>query len=244
MRLGRDLEVRNMAAAIGTLLGVGIYSVPDASRLTGVSPQRIRRWLRGYTFVSCGSRHTSPPVWQPELPEIDDRLALGFRDLMEVRFVDAFIQRGVTWQTLRRAAEKAQQMFGCTHPFSMQRFRTDGHAVFVELVQQAGDDPVLVDLARNQLVFRQVLASHLYRGLEFSEEDAVIRWWPLPRSRRVVIDPQRSFGQPIVTREGVPTAVLACAVATEDSVDKVASWFEVETASVRAAVQFEEKLAA
>jgi len=29
------------------LLKTGIYTLPEASRLTGVSPRRIRRWLRG-----------------------------------------------------------------------------------------------------------------------------------------------------------------------------------------------------
>lgn len=68
------------------------------------------------------------------------------------------------------------------------------------------------------------------------------RWFPVA-SRRVVIDPARSFGQPIV-QEGVPTLVLAKTFAAEGSYSRVARWYDVDVRSVRAAVDFEHRLAA
>jgi uncharacterized protein (DUF433 family) len=66
----------------------------------------------------------------------------------------------------------------------------------------------------------------------------------MERSGIVVLDPRRSFGQPIVNDEGVSTRVLAGAVQAEQSIERVAEWFEVKPASVRAAVDFENQLAA
>ena len=37
--------------SIGTL-GTGIDSVSEAARLAGIPPSRIRRWMRGYSFIS------------------------------------------------------------------------------------------------------------------------------------------------------------------------------------------------
>jgi len=88
-----------------------------------------------------------------------------------------------------------------------------------------------------------MLQPYLYIGLEF-QADQLVRWWPLGMRRRVVIDPRRAFGQPIVAKEGVPTAILAGAVQLEQSVAEVADWYEVDPRSVRDAVEFEEKLAA
>ena len=45
-----------------TRLGIGIYSVPEASRLSGVASQRIRRWLRGYHYDVRGAARESAPV--------------------------------------------------------------------------------------------------------------------------------------------------------------------------------------
>jgi len=65
-----------------------------------------------------------------------------------------------------------------------------------------------------------------------------------PRSNRVILDPQRSFGEPIVADEGIPTDILASAYVAEGSVDAVARWYEVDPAAVEDAVEFEFSLAA
>lgn len=232
-----------MTASRQPLLGVGIYTVPEAARITKVRPARIRRWLRGYEFRSPGGTRTSPAVWEPELPEVEGSLALGFRDLIEVRFVDAFRSHGVSWKTLRLAAERASEILQDTHPFSTKRFKTDGRRIFAELVSETGEE-LLLDLVKSQYGFRQVIGPHLYEGLEFDDSRGAVRWYPLPGSRRVVIDPAISFGQPVVHPESVPTAILAKAAQVEPSIDRVARWYEVDPQAVRDAVDYEEQLAA
>jgi uncharacterized protein (DUF433 family) len=66
----------------------------------------------------------------------------------------------------------------------------------------------------------------------------------MDRRRQVVLDPARAFGQPIVDREGVPTATLAESYEAEGSIERVAGWFEISVASVRDAVEFEQQLSA
>lgn len=88
--------------------------MPDAARLTGVSPWRIRRWLKGYEFKVKHGRHRSPAVWNSEIEPIDHTNALGFLDLLEVRCVDAFISAGVNWKTLRHVHDQAHKTVGHT----------------------------------------------------------------------------------------------------------------------------------
>ena len=109
---------------------------------------------------------------------------------------------------------------------------------------QSTGDPRLIELARGQHAFRQVIAPSLYAGLEWSSEDDAVRWWPIPGRKVVVIDPRRSFGRPIVNAGSVPTGVLASAVRAEKSIEYVASLYEVPVGSVREAVAFEKSLAA
>jgi uncharacterized protein (DUF433 family) len=66
--------------------------------------------------------------------------------------------------------------------------------------------------------------------------DMPVRWWPLGPSAPVVIDPARSFGQPIVSTRGIPTAVLAGAGAAEGPAAKVAWLYDVTLQAVHAAV--------
>jgi uncharacterized protein (DUF433 family) len=233
-----------MVGAVTTdfsLVGIGLYTVPEASRLTGISPGKLRRWLRGYTYGSGEARTVSAPVWHRQLPEIDGTLGLGFLDLIEARFVDAFCAAAVPWRVIRLCAQRAREITSTDHPFSSRRFQTDGRTIFAEVVGEVGEKHLL-DLAKNQLAFGRVIEPSLYTGIEFSIHDAPARWWPMGRNGAVVIDPARSFGQPIVNHGGVPTAVLADAVAAESSVAKVARLFQVSEGSVRSALRFETRL--
>lgn len=223
------------------LLGHGIYTVPEASRFTDVSTSRIRRWLRGYGYTTDGRAHAMPPVFQGALPVIGDTMALSFRDMVEVRFVDAFLREGVKWPKLRALHARAAERIGSDHPFSTQRFKTDGRTIVLDLSSEIGSD-VLEDLATDQQIFGSLVAP-FFRGIVFKDGQAA-EWWPLGESRTVVLDPQRRFGQPIVSRRGVPTAILARAFKAERSMAAVADWMDVTEAEVADAVDYEHSLAA
>ena len=153
-------------AGDSNLLGIGLYTVAEASRLTGIPRASLRRWLRGYTYAAAGERHaTSAPVWQRQLPDIDGTLGLGFLDLIEARFVDAFRKWSVPWRVIRLCAERARSLIGSDHPFSSQRFRTDGRTIFAETVDESGEEQLL-DLARSQLAFARIIGPSLYEGIE------------------------------------------------------------------------------
>jgi len=238
---GRSIAVDGSEVADSSLIGVGLYTVPEAARLTGIAQGRLRRWLRGYTYRAGEGRAASAPIWRRQVPDIDGTLGLGFLDLMEARFVDAFREASVPWRVIRLCAERARELSAGDHPFSSQRFRTDGRTIFTEVIDQAGETQLL-DLVKSQFAFARVIGPSLYAGIEFSESDTPARWWPLGRQALIVIDPARSFGQPIVSDGGVPTSVLVDAVAAEGSVAKVARLFRLQPQSVRAALRFEQRL--
>ena len=223
---------------IGRFVGVGIYSVPEASRLTGIPPRSIRRWILGYDYTSRGARNRMPPVVKGQLPSIGGVPALSFLDLQEARCLHAFRSHGVRWHTLRLASERAREIVGRDHPFSTGRFRDEGRRILTAVAKDSGD-VALEDIVTNQLGFEKVLRDFL-NGLEFVEDQAA-RWFPT-KDRRVVIDPARSFGQPVVIKEGVPTLVLSKAFKAERSLARVAEWYRVEVESVKAAVAFENAL--
>jgi uncharacterized protein (DUF433 family) len=224
---------------------VGIYTVPQAERLTGVRAARIRRWLRGYEFRGKGERRKSTEVWKAQLKKIDDDLALGFLDLMEVRFVDAFLKAGLSLVKIRKAAKLARELVGRDHPFSTQRFRTDGKRIFAELTHEKRGDKSMLDLDRGQFGIYDVIVPSLLKGVEFDDEGQAARWRPFETEvPLVVIDPRRQFGQPIVDEGGIQTSVLADAVRAEGSIEEVARWFETSPTAVKQALEFELRLAA
>jgi uncharacterized protein (DUF433 family) len=223
------------------LLGVGIYTLPEAAHLIRIRPARLQRWFQGYQFSLHGRVHWSPAVIDGELPIVDDVTALSFLDLQEARCVHEFRRRGVGWRALRDAHDRAKAHLGTDHPFCTGQFKTLGRRIMWDAATDEHDG-ALLDLAKSQTAFRSVLAPYL-RGLEFVNNRPE-KWFPLEGSRRVVIDPQRRFGHPIVAKRGVPTAILRRAYRAEGSIEAVARWYEVDVRSVRDAVRYEDALAA
>lgn len=223
------------------LLNAGIYTIPDAARLTKVSPSRIRRWLRGYDFrTRRGARTHSQPVWTGQLDPIEGKTAVGFLDLMEIRYVAAFLQLGVNWKTMRLAHAAAKEKLQTNHPFCTHRFQTDGRNILLEEARTLNDIH-LINVANDQQEFERIVAP-FFKDLEFDR--GTTRWWPLGTMRTVVLDPGRNRGQPSSALSGVPTRVLARSMKTNGSIETVSHWFEVSADEVRDAVAFEAQLAA
>jgi uncharacterized protein (DUF433 family) len=236
------IQDQSMTATNVTALNTGIYSLSEAARLTGVSTGRIRRWLKGYDFRKGTKQRHSDAVWHGQHKPLDNRIALGFLDLIEIRFVEAFLRQCVSWKTMRLAHTLAREEMKTEHPFCTNQFVTDGRKILLRQGATSSDQ-ALIDIATDQQEFLRLVQPFL-KEFEFSEDNYLSRWWPLGKHRAVVIDPVRNFGQPTVAESGVPTQVLARGLSANKSVEMVARWFEVQPDEVRDAAEFEQKLAA
>ena len=148
-------------------------------------------------------------------------------------------------QVIRSAAEEAARRFDTPYPFAVQRFDTDGQRIFATLQVEPMEERVVFEMGKGQLVFDTVVRP-FFRKLEYQEGGDALRYWPMDREGRIVLDPQRSFGKPIDAETGVPTRVLYDAVLAGDGQppELVARWFGVPIEAVEAAVAFEQSLPA
>lgn len=217
-------------------IGQGIYTLSEAARLLQARQRSIRRWVAGYDYTSNDVVQHSEPLFLPDHPEVDDQITISFRDLVELRFVNAFTKAGIGLKAIRNMLTHAREEVASDRPFSSARFRTDGRTIFLESVEVSGDNK-LMDLRDKQFVIKKIVES-TFRDLDL-EDDLVRRWRPYKGKPTIVIDPQRAFGQPIAAASGVPTVTLADAVSAEGSVARVARLYEVDERVVRDAVKYQ-----
>lgn len=225
------------------LIGRGIYSLTEATRLTRVPTERIVRWTRGYRFRIGTTWHDSPALIAGANRSEEGQPFLNFGDLIELRFLEALKARGLSIPAIRIASERARDAFMTDRPFSSRRFTTVGRMILTEVQDELGET-ALWNLVKDQYELRHVIAP-LLNGLEYDDngDDSPTRWWPLGRRGLVVVDPARRFGDPIVARPGIPTRILWHAVGAEGSIEAAANWYEVTPRAVRAAVAFEREFA-
>lgn len=229
-----------------SLLGIGLYTMPEAARLLRVDSRTLRRWAEGYSQVSQMSRRAATPVIQRDLVSLEGEALLTFTDLLELYMVAMFRSENIRLQTIRAAADKAARLFDTNHPFVVKQFETDGRHIFATLEEEGIEgltqQQMIADLNLSQMVIASIVRP-FFRRIEFQGIEP-IRYWPMDREGRVVLDPQRAFGKPIDARSGVPTAALYAMARNGEPFQSVADWYEIDVAAVEAAVNFEHSLKA
>jgi uncharacterized protein (DUF433 family) len=229
----KDLTMTNDPAA------TPLFTPTDAERIVGAPASTTRRWLEGYAFEHKGERRPMGPRLGTSATRIDGVLLMSFLDLVEVQMARIMRRQGISWPNIDRAAAFFREAWRNPHPFALQRFRSDSRSVFVELGSGLGENSLL-QLGVDQFVFDALIEQSLFDVLDFREDGVPWRLWPHGRDARVVVDPARSFGQPILDDQGMPVRLIAAAyMANDNQIDRVARWFDVPADAVEAAIRYE-----
>ncbi len=227
-----------------SLIGVGLYTLPDAARIIKVKPDTLRVWVKEARYTMRGIQYARQPVIQRALADFPN--VLTFLELIELQFIKLFRSEGVRMSVIRSAAQRAAEMFNSDYPFAIRKFDTDGTHIFATLQQEADSEAHIQDFSRGQLAFEHVVKP-FFRKLDYrieNDNSVVLRFWPLEQEGRVVLDPARGFGRPMDAETGVPTYVLykAAQTGSGQTLHAVADWYQVPVEAVKYAIRFERSL--
>lgn len=222
------------------MIGHGVYSVAEAARLAGVSAGQLGRWFKGRA-----DQPESKPLLVSDYPTVAGRLAISFRDMIDAFVASQLFRHGVKLPTLRMSYRNLQERYGEKHGFCHEELKdglkTDGSTVFLDSLD-AGNRRALVDLFNKQRAIPEVLEPFL-KKLDFDPISKLAARWRIADG--VLVDPMLNFGKPVAVNAGVSTHVLYRAfLANGQSAEVVSGWYDVDLAAVRAAVKFEQGLAA
>jgi len=199
-----------------------MYSPAMASRLVGLEPSRVRRWLQGdeYTYQYA-----------------------SFVDLIDLLFVKKFVEHGISVQRLRKALEEAVDLTG-DHHFAQRRFWTDGRKIFLQIKDKPAE-ALLELLSGGHWVIAPIIKQVAHQ-IEFDAITGVsTRWFPLGKDKSVVVDPSVAFGAPTIAGRGVQTANVFDLYEGEGrNIRRVSTWLDLPPDVVQHAVEFEQALAA
>ena len=223
-------------AELPELLSAGLYWLDDVRRLAGVPTDLSRRFIRQYKGQQG--------LWGGGEQRAGRYYYATFRDLIELRYINALHFAGVSWQRICRTAEYAGTRFKTDYPFSDRRFQTDGAEIFDRT--DAGLEHVS---GKGQLAFAEIIAPSLFEPLDYVN-DAPTRWYPAQDwglddvGKSVVVDPLRSFGAPVIHEWHIPTDTLyRNFIGERCDARLVALSYGIPEETVLQAVTFEEALA-
>lgn len=213
----------------------GLFTTAEAARLIGSDTGSVRRWAFGYRR---GKDY--PGVIETELPKREGRYTLTFVEFVELFSVKEMRSLGLSWQRIRAALETAQRLFVSEHPFALRHWFADPNGVFVQINVEAEDeDEIFVELiGAGQIAMKETLSEYLQQ-LEFSPTGLAERWNPRGRDHPVVVDPRFEFGHPTIRGTRIRTEALYRMFRGGEDVETMASAYELDEATISAAIEFE-----
>ena len=220
------------------LLDVPAYTVAEAAHYLQIPTTTLRSWVKGRSYPLKPERSGFfEPIIQ--LPDEEERL-LSFTNLVEAHVLDAIRrEHGVQLQKVRYAVCYMQKRMNVEHPLAFQSMVTDGVDLFVQRYAE------LINVSRDgQLAMGAILDAYL-RRVDWDETGFAIRLYPFTRKREldeprvVVIDPEVSFGKPVLVGTGIPTSTVAERYKAGESVDDLAQDYDLERAKIEEAIRCE-----
>jgi uncharacterized protein (DUF433 family) len=169
----------------------------------------------------------------------DDTTEISFADLVEVRVVLAMRRANIPLQSIRFAISFAERKYGIERPLASQSFKTDGTEILMEAIEQDGEFVSLSKKRPGQKVFREIISQSL-NDLEY-EDDRVARWRPRGHPR-VVIDPSRSFGDPLLDSYGISTGIIYREFQKFKDASYLSKIYEIPLVDIKESIKFETSL--
>jgi uncharacterized protein (DUF433 family) len=217
-------------------LDAGIYTVPDVAHFVRASHAQVRGWVEGH------AKSKAPPIVLGEFERLGWRATMSFKNLIEALFIKCFADEGFTIQAIRLMAEEARRFFNDPHPFARNvAFKTDGKYIFADFWDELQQKRGLYNLKNHNHAIDEIMRPFLREPPEYGADGYAKLWRPRRDvAPNVILNPVRSFGQPIIAQSGVPVRTLVDALKAErGNYRKVARWYEVSEDQVKEAERFE-----
>jgi len=206
------------------------YSIPEAAHYLGVPKSTLRAWFAGQQKFRAVIR-----------PADSKTVVLSFSNLVEAYVLSAIRRKHhIGLPTIRRGLSFLVEKLGSKRPLLEEQFATHGAKLFVERLRQ------IINLSQTgQVEMTDLIHAYLER-VERDAKGVPIKLYPFMRTqppieqpRTVVIDPQVSFGRPVLAGTGIPTAALAEQFKAGDQVPDLAKDYGASEEAVWDAIRCE-----
>jgi len=213
---------------------IAAYSPNQAAAYFRLPMATVRAW-------SVGQGSFRPVLATQRL---DHRVALSFVNLVEVHVLHALRELGLTLQAIRRSIAYLKRHYQVEHPLADMDLLTDGFDLWLEELGH------LVAVSQSgQMGIPEVLLAHLQR-VERAVDGRAIRLYPFIRNsfdadqpRKILIDPEISFGQPVIEGSGIPTRIISQRFEAGDTIEHLAQDYDRGQYEIEEAIRWERRAA-
>ncbi len=220
------------------MTGKGLYSLSEAAFYAKMPQATLSSWFFGRKGRDAYRDHSLPDEVQRFLTFDEFIEAVAIRSLRN--------EHKFSLQEILDALKFAEDTWQIRHIFSHPRHRAavepGQKGLFIYL--EGDEDPFQISKkrSRGQKQFQPMIQDYL-KLLDFDASEHVISYKPaVLHGKTISMQPSLCFGEPIVKDAVYPVRVLYDAYKAEGGIKKAADLYEVDFASVQAAVEYWESL--
>jgi uncharacterized protein (DUF433 family) len=212
------------------------YSITEAGRYLRLSPATLRSWFLGRPYPTAHGLSQFAPVLKLAKK---DPATLSFSNLIEAHVLQSLrTEHCVPLLHVRQALGYAERELKIDRLLRREELRTAGGELFLDRYGE------LMNLsASGQLAMREVFEAHV-RRVEWGKLRLRVRLYPFlvwesADAKPIVIDPQISFGRPVVSNTFVSTRSIVERIDAGEKVEDVAHDYDLTREAVEEALVFE-----
>ena len=214
---------------------LGIYGISEVAKYLSVTlpsndgplvgTPRLHYWIR------TGATHISDPFFPTT------KRLISFQDVISMRLISVLRAEGISLQKVRDMKKWAQSVFQTDWPFAFRPMWIYHSDVFIEfgerLIAATRHGQIALDFIREWL-------KEIDLDMTFDAEDIASTWTP---HEGIILDPYVQFGEPCVQETDVPTKAIWSKIKAGDSIETIASLYDLTIKQVSDAVDWEQHLA-
>ena len=214
-------------------VGEGIYLVRDVSTILKIDYAKANRWIVDY-WGGTLDRNTRYIFGD------DGNRAINFLSLIEFYTFFRLREKGLSTSQIRDLHRELSGLLRTKYPFAKaQDFYVEkGKKARKRFVYYEYLENLIKHDKRNQFSLRFI--EEFLEKVEFDDNNLARRFFPLPESRNVVVDPKQQFGQPVVTGTNIKTQTLYSLYSGGESLEDISALYNIPLEKVRDAIAFQQ----
>ncbi len=214
-------------------LNSGIYTIPDVSKILQLPSPKVRRWIKEYWDTQFSSFNSTHYSWGSGRYK-----AVNFYTLIEFFIFYQLRNCGLSCRKIIKAHQIIAKDLKTNYPFASTSLLAGEKDIFYYY-----DKDTIVKADEIAQIGIKKMIEDYCKKIEFDSNNLAERYWPLGKKHSIVVDPQHQFGRPIIKGTNILVETLYNYLKGGETIDFIASLFEITKKDVRDAIAFSKRVA-
>lgn len=211
-------------------LGLGIYTATEIAQILRVPYGKVYNWMNKYWDGKLGREYDTQYSWQ-----MNGTRAVSFHTFIEFYIMMRFSEAGVPTKNVLKAHSELSQMYNTAFPFALKEvlmgIHSDGKQIYLETKNG------IIELNGTKQ-FNLEIIQIFFVNLEFDKDNLASRFWPMGKSKSILVDPNRKFGHPIIDGKNIEPEIIHNHYKAGDPIKYIAHVYQLSEEEVTHALEY------